>query len=206
MNAVHQRGPRVRQEVTPQRLQPDLTPRVWSPVFWVWAHVPCFCQLKKCTTREVWSVFGAIWGVPPRRQQLRQLWETAPKRQGDGQSVCDFGEGGVHGVKHIFLWKVSPGLMKLLLVMRNSRHREGFQCFLDMRSYKNWAHRISSWKDLTTKDLSCQFAGAQRASFLPSTLNSFRALEVISCSGSWLNPRWGRWQAHGKCQLVVDTS
>ena len=45
--------------------------------------------------------------------------------------------------------------MKLLLVMRNSGHHEGFSAFVDMRRYKNWAHKIGSWKYLS-EDLSCQ--------------------------------------------------
>ena len=73
---------------------------------------------------------------------LRNCSKEAGEKE--GQYMCDYGEGGVHAAKLIFLWKVSPGLMKLLLVMRNSHHHEGFQCFLDMRSYKNWAHKISS--------------------------------------------------------------
>ena len=44
---------------------------------------------------------------------------------------------------------------------------------LDMRRYKNWAHKISSWEYLSA-DLSCQFfPWAQGASFLLPTLNSF---------------------------------
>ena len=38
---------------------------------------------------------------------------------------------------------------KLLLVMRNRHYHEVFSAFLDMRRYKNWAHKISSWKYLT---------------------------------------------------------
>ena len=35
-----------------------------------------------------------------------------------------------------FLYKVSSSLMKLLLVLRNSCHHEGFNAFLDMRRYR----------------------------------------------------------------------
>ena len=38
--------------------------------------------------------------------------------------MCDFGEGGMHAIKHVFS-QVSTGLVKLLLVTRNSRHHEG---------------------------------------------------------------------------------
>jgi len=47
----------------------------------------------------------------------------------EGQCACDFGEEGVHAIKHIFFQKVSAGLMRLLLVIRNGHHHEGFQCF-----------------------------------------------------------------------------
>jgi len=37
----------------------------------------------------------------------------------------DFGEGGIHAIKHIFFQKVSTSL-ESSLVMRNSHHHEGF--------------------------------------------------------------------------------
>ena len=40
-----------------------------------------------------------------------------------------FAEEGIHAVKHIFFQNVSTSLMKLLLVKRNSHHREGFKYF-----------------------------------------------------------------------------
>ena len=39
-------------------------------------------------------------------------------------------------------WKASAGLIKFLLVMRNSSHHEGFLCF--SRYEVNWAHKIRS--------------------------------------------------------------
>ena len=36
---------------------------------------------------------------------------------------------GMHSIRHIFSQKISTRLMKLLLVTRNSRRHEGFQCF-----------------------------------------------------------------------------
>ena len=38
------------------------------------------------------------------------------------QYICDFGEGRVHVVKHIFF-------QKLLLCMKENHHHEGFWCF-----------------------------------------------------------------------------
>ena len=64
--------------------------------------------------------------------------------------------------------------------------------FIDMRIFKNWAHKISSWKYLIIEDLSCQvFPWAQSASFLLSTLNSLRgcwrsaAAAVFSTLKAW---------------------
>ena len=31
----------------------------------------------------------------------------------EGQYICDFGEGGVHAIEHIFLQKVSASLVKV---------------------------------------------------------------------------------------------
>ena len=39
---------------------------------------------------------------------------------GEGQDRCDFGEGGVHAVEHIFFCS------RFLLVTRSKRHHEGF--------------------------------------------------------------------------------
>ena len=150
--------------------------------------------------------FGAIWGVLPGRQQLSNSERLLQRGRGmdnmyvilvKGESM----ESSTYFCGRFLLvsWNFSQS-WETLVTMKD------FSAFLDMRSYKNCAHRISSWEDLTTKDLSCQFAGEQRATCLLSTLNSFRALEVISCSGSWFNPYRGRWQAHSKCQLVVDIS
>ena len=64
--------------------------------------------------------------------------------RGNSQNISDFGEGGVHSTKHIFFQKVSTSLVKPSLVTRNSVTMMDFSAFLDMRRYKNWAHKISS--------------------------------------------------------------
>ena len=65
-----------------------------------------------------------------------------------------------------------------------------------MRRYKNWAHKIGSWKYLTIwRPVLPIFPRALSASFLLSTLNSFQGvLKVSSCSGSWFDSCRGRWQ------------
>ena len=49
-----------------------------------------------------------------------------------------------------------------------------FIALLDMRIDKNWAHKISSWEYWPSKDLSCKVPRVPSASFLLSTLNSFK--------------------------------
>ena len=50
-----------------------------------------------------------------------------------------------------------------------------FGAFRDIRRIKNGAHKLSFWKYLTIyKTCPCQFPETQSASFLLSTLNSFR--------------------------------
>ena len=70
-----------------------------------------------------------------------------------------------------------------------------------MRRYKNWAHKISSWKYLTIwRPVLPVFPWAQSASFLLSTLKG--VLKISSCSSIWFNPCRGRWQL----TIVVDTN
>ena len=65
-----------------------------------------------------------------------------------------------------------------------------------MRRYKNWAHKISSWKYLTIWGDPAPPQPAQSASCLLFTLNSFQGmLKISSLSSTWFNPWRGRWQA-----------
>ena len=54
-------------------------------------------------------------------------WETAPQIAlrncskgrgegvgGGGHYICDFGESGIHAIKHIFFQKISTSLVKLM--------------------------------------------------------------------------------------------
>ena len=45
-------------------------------------------------------------------------------QQRGGQYICDFGEGEIRAIKHIFFQKVPANLVKLLLVTRNSCYNE----------------------------------------------------------------------------------
>ena len=79
--------------------------------------------------------------------------------------ICDFGEGRVPAIKHIFFFR------RILLVMRSSHHHEGFLCFLDVRRYKNWAYNTSFWKYLS-EDLYSHFPNLPLSTeYLISTLH-----------------------------------
>ena len=81
------------------------------------------CWLKKDAQQESFKL-NFIWG-----KMRTMVWETAfqkalrncSKEVGRGQYILDFEEGGVHTIKHIFLQKVSWGL---LLVTRSRQHQE----------------------------------------------------------------------------------
>ena len=76
-----------------------------------------------------------------------------------------------------------------------------FSAFLRTKRYKNWTHKIGSWKYLTIWRLVFPVSSPtapppppQAASFLLSTLNcSQRVLKISTCSSTWFNP-CGRWQ------------
>ena len=74
-------------------------------------------------------------------------WETAPqtalgncfREVGRGEvNKCDFGEGGVHVIKHLPLQKVFYWSRGADVTMK------GFGTFLDMGRCKDWAYTISS--------------------------------------------------------------
>ena len=63
---------------------------------------------------------------------------------GERRYICDFGEGGVHAIEHIFFaeslcWSHEASACHKKVV--TTKH---FSALLDMRRYKNWAHKISS--------------------------------------------------------------
>ena len=90
------------------------------------------------------------------------------------------------GVHTFFCRRLLLVSWRLLLVTRNRRHHEEFQCF---SRYEEIQARIGLIKSSPeniwlSEDLFYQFSRAQRASFL-ITVNSFqRVLKVSSCSSS----------------------
>ena len=51
--------------------------------------------------------------------------------EGRNQYICDFGEGGVHAIKHIFFCKRSLLSLGAITTLKE------FSALLDMRKYKN---------------------------------------------------------------------
>ena len=59
---------------------------------------------------------GTVAWVTATQIALRNCPKEAG-REGEGEYICGFGEGGIHAIKHIFFQKVSISLVK-----RNSHH------------------------------------------------------------------------------------
>ena len=72
----------------------------------------------------MWDKMRAI---VPKAAFQKVLRNCSTEAMGEGQYTCDFGEEGIHAVMRISFQKISASLLKLfLLVIRNSRRREGF--------------------------------------------------------------------------------
>ena len=90
------------------------------------------------------SFIGGKMKNSPGDSTFHTALRNCKRGRGNSRNISDFGEGGVHSTKHIFFQKVSTSLVKPSLVTRNSVTMMDFSAFLDMRRYKNWAHKISS--------------------------------------------------------------
>jgi len=100
------------------------------------------CPPKNYARPESWELgfTGATGGLWPGRQHFRELWTTAPERQGKCQCICGLGDGEVHASKHLAEGCRSWGAD---ITMKD------LSAFLDTRRCKNWAHQIFSGKHLT---------------------------------------------------------
>ena len=113
-----------------------------------WACV----DLKRCTTWKLWVKFylGQKEDCSPGDSTSKALRNCSKEIAGKDSIYVILVKGEymrprISFFVESFSWK---DLMKLLLVMRNNRHHEGFSVFLDLRRYKNWTHKISSWEYL----------------------------------------------------------
>ena len=137
-----------------------------------------------------------------KRSKCRKIWETCWKCV-HFQHVHT--QTHTHIYKYIYLlffWSFCSS-KEIVITMKN------VHAFLDMRRYKNEAHKISSRKyPIIWRLVLPVLVPNTKCLFLLSTLNSFqRVLTISSCSSTWFNSSRGRWlSAHGKCQFVVDTN
>lgn len=76
---------------------------------------------------------GLIWGkrgLQPRRTAPEIIWRCRLQEAGGrSESTRDFGEGEYMESSTYLSRRFPASRVKLLLVMRNHRHHEGFQCF-----------------------------------------------------------------------------
>ena len=106
------------------------------------------------TLKNVQSEGCFIWG-----KMKIIAWKRAPQialRNCSKEAGQGAGVGGGELVFMWFWWRESTWnqahifCKRFLLVTGSSCHMKNFNVFLDVRRCKNWAHRISSWKYLTT--------------------------------------------------------
>ena len=138
---------------------------------------------------------------------ITAAWETAPQLEIPLRHCSKEARGRIV-YTYIYFWErgnicnqARIFCRKLLLVLggfceswETSITMKTFSAFLEMRRYRNWAHKISSWDYL--KSSPARFPAVQSASFLISTLNSPQTMLKVSIgSSTWFNPCRGRWQA-----------
>ena len=74
-----------------------------------------------------------------------ETWETVPKRYGGRLVYMWFW----YAIKHTFILDFLLVLWSFCQSWETICTMKNFSTFLDMRRYKNWAHKISSWVYLT---------------------------------------------------------
>ena len=97
-----------------------------------------------------------------------ETWETVPKRYGGRLVYMWFW----YAIKHTFILEFLLVLWSFCQSWETICTMKNFSTFLDMRRYKNWAHKISSWVYLS-EDLSWQFSWSREcliSSFNPQSL------------------------------------
>ena len=147
--------------------------------------VTSYCWLKKNVQCESCEL-GFTWG-----KMKTAAWETTPQI---ALKNCSKEVGGErqYSFSRSFLlvsWNFLLVTRKRVITMKD------FSAFLDMKRYKNWAHKIGSWKCLSGNLSFWFFPRAQSASFPFSILNSFQGvLKFSSYNSMWFNPCRGRWQ------------
>ena len=109
--------------------------------------IPGLCPQKKMHNMRVTSsvITGANWGQQTADSASDGSGRQLQRGRGETSAQMWFWWKGIHVIKHVFFQKVSTCLVKLCLSRETVIPMKDFSAFLDMRRYKNWAHKISSW-------------------------------------------------------------
>ena len=133
---------------------------------------------------ESWVKFylGVKWGLHPGRQYFSTT--VLPQRQQGGQYVCDFGNGGIYAIKHIFFQNVSASLVKF----STSHEKQSSSCRILVlwRNKRNGLIKLAP-ENIYLKTCPASFPQAQSASFLLSPLSAFQWVLEVSC---WSSTRY----------------
>ena len=116
----------------------------WMKLFLVPMLTLKNAQPKCCNLSFIW---GKVRTAAQNTAPQIALRNCSKEAGWIGHHVCDFGEGGVKRV--CFSRRFLLVSWSCLLVIETVVTMKDFSAFLDMRRYRNWAHKISFWKYLT---------------------------------------------------------
>ena len=128
----------------------------------------------------------------------------------EGQYICDFGEGGLHAIRHIFFPEVSAGLMKLSSREKGSQETvvpmKHFSAFSKYEEIQELDSQNQLLKNIRLSELSlASFSPEHTASFLLSTLNSFQEVLKGAAAAAAAAHDLVLVEVDGKCQSVADS-
>ena len=145
----------------------------------------CLCQLRKKSQRESCEL-SFIGGKMRTIAQETAFEKLLPRGRGKGQYICDLGEVGyMQSSTHFCRFPLSQGPDVTM---------NDFTAFLDIRRCKNWAHKICSWKYITSVGLFCQFFPEHTECFIPDLHPKLFSVGVEGLRLHWFNLYRGRWQ------------
>ena len=164
-----------------------------------WSHLCCWLFLKMHIRVVSYILFGAKWGLFSSRDSILYGSENYSQEVGGKPAHTWFWwRGSTCNQAHIFFAEGFCWSWGATITMKD------FSAFLGMRKWKNWVHKISSWKNLS-EDLFRQVFPEHRGSYF--------------CPPPW-TPFKGCWKSaavtvhdiilievaspNSKCQFVVD--
>ena len=178
-------------------------------------HASAHGVAKSRTQLSDWTELNWLKTTAQKTAPQTTLRNYSKEVAGEGQFLCDFGEGGrTCNQARLFFRRCPLASWGLCLSRETVVTMKDFSAFLDLRRFKNWAHKISSWEYLTTWRPVMQVPPyphpnpEQEAAFLLSTALLSGGVGGHQLQGTWYNPCRGRQQVpeDGKYQSVVGTS